>query len=222
MENLQELQSALEQFVEQNPEGKLKDYLDTTALVADLDSLDDSRGLVPLMTLHTCKGLEFPYTFIIGMENGLLPHASSMGDPEEFEEERRLCYVGFTRAKKQLFLCNARRRRIYGSTFNYPPSDFIMAIPSEVLKKEGGVELPTYSKPTTPYILEPHQQKMPPTEFAATQEGYNIGTKVLHPKFGSGVIIQKEGNDDDLRVTVFFRKAGKKKLATNLANLIIV
>ena len=129
LENLNELYSAVEEDSEKNPQNSLRDFLDTTALVSDQDKLDDSRGVLPLMTLHTCKGLEFAGVCIIGVENGLLPHASSMSSTEEFEEERRLCYVGITRAKSRLMITNARRRRIYGNTFNYPPSYFLSAIP---------------------------------------------------------------------------------------------
>ncbi len=222
LENLNELYSAIEQFSETHPEDSLRDFLDTTALVSDLDTLDDSRGVLPLMTLHTCKGLEFEGVCIIGVENGLLPHASSMSSTEEFEEERRLCYVGITRAKSRLMLTNARRRRIYGNVYNYQPSDFLTAIPGEVLEKEmaaGGYE----ARPSYAYGRRPEVALPEPVRRASPANGeYCIGTKVLHPKFGSGVVVNREGNADDLKVVVFFKKAGKKKLAVNHANLIVV
>jgi DNA helicase-2/ATP-dependent DNA helicase PcrA len=223
LENLNELYSAVEQFSESNPENTLREFLDTTVLVSDLDKLDESRGILPLMTLHTCKGLEFEGVCMIGVENGLLPHASSMSSPEEFEEERRLCYVGITRAKSRLMITNARRRRIYGNTYNYQPSDFLAAIPGEVLKKEmalGGYDTQSSS---SSYDKRPEMSLPEPTPRTSFKDGdYCVGTKVLHPKFGSGVVVNREGNDGDWKVVIFFKKAGKKKLAVNHANLIVV
>ena len=215
MENLNELYSAVEQLVE-NENSSLQEFLDSTALVADLDNLDSTRGILPLMTLHTCKGLEFSAVFVVGMENGLLPHASSMSDSAEYEEERRLCYVGFTRAKKRLFISYARRRRIYGSNFSYPPSEFINSIPEEVLVRESGE-----------YKGEPSDSFVGSTNLSFSVEesaqNYPIGTKVLHPKFGSGIVINRSGEEEDLKLEVFFKGPhGKKKLAANLANLIIL
>jgi DNA helicase-2/ATP-dependent DNA helicase PcrA len=222
LENLNELYSAVEQFSEAHPGDSLRDFLDTTALVSDLDNLDDSRGVLPLMTLHTCKGLEFEGVCMIGVENGLLPHASSMSSPEEFEEERRLCYVGITRAKSRLMITNARRRRIYGNTYNYQPSDFLAAIPGEVLQKEmamGGFETQSPSS----YDRRPDISLPKSTPRTSFKDGeYCVGTKVLHPKFGPGVVVNREGNEGDWKVIVFFKKAGKKKLAVNHANLIVV
>ena len=223
LENLNELYSAVEQFSESHPGNSLREFLDTTALVSDLDKLDESRGILPLMTLHTCKGLEFEGVCMIGVENGLLPHASSMSSPEEFEEERRLCYVGITRAKSRLMITNARRRRIYGSTYNYQPSDFLAAIPGEVLKKEmalGGYDTQSSS---SSYDKRPEISLPEPTQRTSFKDGdYCVGTKVLHPKFGSGVVVNREGNEGDWKVVIFFKKAGKKKLAVNHANLIVV
>jgi DNA helicase II / ATP-dependent DNA helicase PcrA len=216
MENLNELYSAVEQLVE-NENGSLREFLDSTALVADLDNLNDERGVLPLMTLHTCKGLEFSVVFLVGMENGLLPHASSMSDSAEYEEERRLCYVGFTRAKKRLFLSHARRRRIYGNTFNYLPSDFLNSIPSEVMER--GSSTPGFK------MNSPMQSSgSANTSFSSEIESeYSIGTKVLHPKFGSGIVLNRSGEEENLKLEVFFKDGhGKKKLAANLANLIIL
>jgi len=218
MENLNELYSAVEQLVE-NENGSLREFLDSTALVADLDNLDDERGVLPLMTLHTCKGLEFSAVFVVGMENGLLPHASSMSDSAEYEEERRLCYVGFTRAKKKLFISHARRRRIYGNTFNYLPSDFLHSIPDEVMVRESNFQ--DYQMKTPVQYGESTN-----SSFAVQSDSevdYSIGTKVLHPKFGSGIVINRTGEEEDLKLEVFFKGPhGKKKLAANLANLIIL
>ena len=159
--------------------------------------------------------------FIIGLEDGLLPHASSMSSEEEFEEERRLCYVGFTRARQKLFISNARRRRIFGTTQIYPPSEFLLSIPSEVLHKEASVlsvRLETSANDTSfPKTYRKRESR------GEEEMNYAIGTKVIHPTFGTGVVINREGSDDDLKVDIFFKKPyGKKKLAVNMAKLIVL
>ena len=218
MENLNELYSAVEHLVE-NENGSLREFLDSTALVADLDNLDDTRGILPLMTLHTCKGLEFSAVFVVGMENGLLPHASAMSDSAEYEEERRLCYVGFTRAKKRLFVSHARRRRIYGNTFNYPPSEFLHSIPEEVMVRESGFQ--EYQTETSIQYSESSNSSFDVEKESSMS--FSIGTKVLHPKFGAGIVINRSGEEEDLKLEVFFKGPhGKKKLAANIANLIIL
>ena len=220
MDTLNELYTAIQQSEEKGE--TIQQFLDTTALVSDADSIDDSRGVLQMMTLHTCKGLEYDSVYIIGLEDGLLPHASSMSDPEEYEEERRLCYVGITRAKKNLCVSNARMRRIYGSTFNYPPSQFLMAIPSDVITNKSRMEVPSYqrSMPT-----EYGYNKIPPPSSVSENHeiSYAVGTKVLHPKFGAGIIIKRDGSEDDLKVDIFFKKTyGKKRVAINQAKLIII
>ncbi len=221
-ENLQELISALEQSVEQR--NTLQEFLDSTALVADIDSLEeDSRGILPLMTLHSCKGLEFAAVFIIGMEDGLLPHGSSMSDPAQYEEERRLCYVGFTRARKMLFVSNARRRKIYGSVFNYSPSQFLLSIPSEIMVNESAVGqdrgFTSQSSPSS--SSSPSYAIRSQPEKASSSSPYSIGSKLLHPSFGTGVVMNREGNEDDLKLEIFFKRPhGKKKIALKHVKLI--
>jgi len=223
-ENLQELCSAVEQSVETQGQS-LQEFLDSTALVADIDSLDDSRGVLPLMTLHTCKGLEFDAVFLIGMEDGLLPHGSSMSDPAEYEEERRLCYVGFTRAKKMLFVSNARRRKIYGNVFNYSPSQFLLSIPDDILMKESSLgreqkassfgSNSSSSSASSPSYAIRSQSK------STSDKPYSIGSKLLHPAFGTGVVMNRTGNEDDLKLEIFFKRPhGKKKIAVKHAKLI--
>ena len=231
IENLNELFSAVEQSIE-NGEGSLQEFLDSAALVADLDNLDDERGVLPLMTLHTCKGLEFSSVFLVGMENGLLPHASSMSDPEEYEEERRLCYVGFTRARKKLFITHARQRRIYGNIFNYQPSDFLLSIPDEVMTRESS----GFSSETAPSFggrpastqgasrAPSYQEQRDDGYSIGTKDGtYSIGTKVLHAKFGSGTVLNLSGGEENLSLEVFFKAPyGKKKLSVSHAKLIVL
>ncbi len=215
IENVKELFSSVEESMEEG--GTLSKFLDSTSLSADLDSLDDERGVLPLMTLHTCKGLEFSSVFVVGMENGLLPHASSMSDPEEYEEERRLCYVGFTRAKKKLFVTHARRRRIYGGTFNYLPSDFLLSIPDEVMIRESGV----LSSEAAPQSRGRPAHAVPCQEKSAGV--YSIGTKVLHAKFGAGIVLNLSGSGEDLKLEVFFKAPhGKKRLSASHAKLIVL
>ena len=219
IENLNELFSAVEQSVESG-EGSLQEFLDSASLVADLDNFDDERGVLPLMTLHTCKGLEFSSVFVVGMENGLLPHASSMSDPEEYEEERRLCYVGFTRARKKLFVTHARSRRVYGTIFNYQPSDFLLAIPDEVMIRESS----GFAGELAPKFNDNFGQSIPSMSCQEKEEGgYSIGTKVLHAKFGSGIVLNLSGSEEDLRLEVFFKAPhGKKQLSASHAKLIVL
>ena len=219
IDTLNELFTAIQQSEERGE--TLQDFLDTTALVSDSDSIDDSRGVLQMMTLHTCKGLEYDSVYILGLEDGLLPHASSMSDPEEYEEERRLCYVGITRAKKKLCVSNARIRRIYGSTFNYPPSQFLMAIPSDVMVNKSRIETPRYQRSIPVVGID----EIPAPSFSREIKDtpYAIGAKVLHPKFGAGIIIKRDGSEDDLKVDIFFKKPhGKKRIAVNYVKLIML
>ena len=222
IENLKELVTAVETFIEIERQGTLQDFLDRAALISDADGLDQSRGLLQLMTLHTCKGLEFEAVFIIGLENGLLPHASALSDMNQYEEERRLCYVGFTRAKKKLMLSNARRRRIYGSTCSYQPSDFLTSIPDEILERETSPEMDRGVAYSHSYSRKGRQAVPRKLAEAPADGDYVVGTKVLHPKFGSGVVLNKEGKEEDLKVEVYFKKVGKKKLSVNHAKLIVI
>ncbi|QPJ64098.1 MAG: UvrD-helicase domain-containing protein [Candidatus Nitrohelix vancouverensis] len=220
MENLEELISAVQQAEE---EGRtLQEFLDSCSLTADADTIQDDRGALAMMTLHACKGLEFRAVFIVGMERGLLPHASSMGENAEYEEERRLCYVGFTRAREKLFLTNARQRRIYGSTFNYQPSEFLDSVPAEALH----IEPSAFQERKE--TVRSYEESIPapsyrPSVKSSGGEDYAVGTRVLHSKFGPGVVIRREGNEDDLKVDVFFKPPhGKKRLAVKVAKLIVL
>jgi DNA helicase-2/ATP-dependent DNA helicase PcrA len=211
----------MEQSVEQGH--TLQEFLDSTALVSDLDSLEDSRGILPLMTLHSCKGLEFCAVFLIGMEDGLLPHGSSMSDPAQYEEERRLCYVGFTRAKKMLFVSNARRRSIYGNTSNYPPSQFLLSIPPDIMVNESAVgnDRGFTSQPGPSQSSGPSYAIRSRPEKVSSDKPYSIGSKLLHPKFGNGVVLNRTGNEDDLKLEIFFKRPhGKKKISAKHVKLI--
>jgi DNA helicase-2/ATP-dependent DNA helicase PcrA len=144
-----------------------------------------------------------------------------MSDPEEYEEERRLCYVGITRAKKKLCISNARIRRIYGSTFNYPPSQFLMAIPSDVMVNKSRIESPRYQRAMP--VIGVNEIPAPSFSRETTDAPYSIGLKVLHPKFGAGIIIKRDGSEDDLKVDIFFKKPhGKKRIAVKHVKLIVL
>lgn len=181
MGNLQELISAVEAF-----EGDLPQFLDRVALFSDQDDLKEGTGAVTLMTLHCAKGLEFPVVFITGMEEGLFPHASALTNGKEMEEERRLCYVGMTRAREHLFLFSAERRRLYGSLRWNGPSRFLDEVPQDLVE-ENGV--------------------------------FSVGSSVIHPLWGKGVVMAAEGSGKGGRVTVSFPSVGTKKLAVKYARL---
>jgi DNA helicase-2/ATP-dependent DNA helicase PcrA len=264
IENIQELFSAVEEFEEQYasqdpaatvPPGEdavprlstLAAFLDRVALVADTDALTSSDGAVPLMTLHSAKGLEFPVVFLVGVEEGLFPHSRSLNDPEAMEEERRLCYVGITRAKERLYVTYTGLRRLYGSVQFNAPSRFIEEIPAE-LKHEIGVhervetgvgrgwESPAARGPgRTPALLRHPDGGMRSAGAPSAQGGFNpynqespesaegspfaVGMRVRHPVWGAGTIQSSEGIGEDAKVVVTFRAAGTKKLAVKFARL---
>ncbi|MFZ5877700.1 MAG: ATP-dependent helicase [Nitrospirota bacterium] len=213
-------------------------FLDRVALVADTDALTSSDGAVPLMTLHSAKGLEFPVVFLVGVEEGIFPHSRSLNDPDAMEEERRLCYVGITRAKERLYVTYTGLRRLYGSVQFNAPSRFIEEIPDE-LKHEIGVrervetgvgrgwESPgprrtgmgesfaSRGSGRTP-AFNPYNQE-PPESAEGTP--FAVGMRVRHPVWGAGTIQASEGIGEDAKVVVAFRAAGTKKLAVKFARL---
>lgn len=243
LQNLQELLSGME---ERSASGEnLQDYLEQIALVTDLDSYDTSADRVTLMTLHAAKGLEFPYVFITGMEEGLFPH-SRVGD-DDMEEERRLCYVGMTRAMKRLHLSHAERRRVFGDFQANQRSRFLDEVPSELLRvvrtpqrrAEGSIGTGRVQSRRSAWTGNaapsgsPEGHKRRPAwmdddeESSATEprvvydgeDGLRVGGKVRHASFGVGVIRGLEGSGEGRKVTVLFRSSGVKKLALKYARL---
>jgi DNA helicase-2/ATP-dependent DNA helicase PcrA len=163
------------------------------------------------MTLHVAKGLEFPIVFMVGMEENLFPHANSMNSVEEIDEERRLCYVGMTRARRKLFMTCAARRMVFGSVSFNNPSIFLDDLPKdivEVIKPGAGIIMPAYQP-----------EPMHVTDTEETVGGFHVGMVVKHPVFGAGVIRKREGVGDEMNLTVNFKKAGMKKLKTKFAKL---
>ena len=218
LENLRELISAAQDFVERSEDKSLEAFLDMVALLTDVDEgMKDARGKVTLMTLHMAKGLEFPVVFITGMEEGVFPHGRAYTDPEELEEERRLCYVGVTRAKKRLFLTAAVQRRLYGGESFNLPSRFLEEISPERLQR---VETPTPSD--APHLEGPgvssvrYEAEADETPFV---DFFQPGVRVRHPEWGVGRIRERIGNGDELKVVVTFPGIGARKLKVKYAQL---
>jgi DNA helicase II / ATP-dependent DNA helicase PcrA len=188
---------------------ELDAFLSHAALEAGETQAGEHEESVQLMTLHSAKGLEFPLIFIGGMEEGLFPHSMSSDDPERLEEERRLCYVGMTRAMEQLYLCHAESRRLHGSD-SYPmPSRFLREIPAELV--EDIRSRPDISRP----VISPAGS----LNLAQESTGFRLGQRVNHPKFGEGVVLNAEGQGSSARVQVNFEAAGAKWLVVAYANL---
>jgi DNA helicase-2/ATP-dependent DNA helicase PcrA len=240
IENLEEFVNAAIDFETVHPEGELGDFLESVALVSDLDSMDSAEDAVLLMTLHSAKGLEFPVVFMVGMENGLFPGAMSLEDPKEMEESRRLAYVGITRAMDLLYMTHAEVRMVYGRTVMYPPSEFLQDIPKE-LKEKVGVRQDTYVRSSNPRATGFSETRSRLSEYATREavESANStldrpdkktlgkgdifpGTKVKHPKFGIGTVIKKEEEGSDVKVVIAFDSQGIKNLILSLAPLELV
>src|SRR5215470_801055 len=214
LENIEELVAASEEFVASQAaaglEGvALEAFLDTIALVADVDSLEEDAAGVTLMTLHSAKGLEFPAVFLTGMEEGVFPHSRSMDDNEELEEERRLCYVGITRAEQQLWLSYALHRRIHGYGLG-EPSRFLLEIPTEqVVLLNASRSEPAMSRAAATPTPAVEDEDLP----------FRVGAKLRHARWGEGLLvgIQKEGAD--IIATVHFASVGRKRLSLQYAHL---
>ena len=207
VENLEELVSAAKQFVAEDDDlSPLQQFLDNAALDAGDAQADEHEDSVQLMTLHSAKGLEFPLVFLAGMEENLFPHRMSIEEPGRLEEERRLCYVGITRAMEKLVITYAESRRLHGSETLNPPSRFIREIPVELLQE---VRLQTtISRPVSSIL----QARVPDTEL-------NLGQLVYHQIFGEGVVLNFEGRGASARVQVNFDTDGSKWLVLQYANL---
>ena len=217
LENVMELKGLALQLHETEEITSMTDYLDRIALVSDIDSLDPNENSVTLITLHQSKGLEFPVVFIAGMEEGLLPHIRSMDDPVQLEEERRLCYVGITRAEKLLYLLRAYKRYGFGQGSQ-------ISIPSRFLSDISDLNVQSLEKTTSninknmiiPSSNNNQQEKV------YSLDPIEIGTKVLHKTFGEGIVLLCTESGNDYVVDVHFTSAGKKKLLMSLANLQII
>ena len=209
VENIEELINAVIEYEHNEAEPTLSDYLERVALIADIDTMEtDSTDLVTLMTLHSAKGLEFPFVFIVGVEEGYLPHQRSLDTQAELEEERRLCYVGITRAMEQLYLSHAESRRTFRETEYRIPSRFISEIPEHLIKRVDRYRSP-FRDTTSRYEVVSEEDSL----------DYHVNQVVLHPKFGRGKITKVRGTGQDVYVTVRFSRAGTKQLAASAAPL---
>lgn len=234
LENLEQLQAAVEEFCETNPEAGLSGFLEQVALVADLERGEAGTPSVTLMTLHAAKGLEFKAVFMIGMEERLFPHVRSLDDLNGMEEERRLCYVGMTRARERLYLLHARRRHLFGQEQANLPSRFLRDIPPELLEQENGAGESGHdhrperssggvvSRPAahnlaavSSSLAEVEVVPEPSDEYG----GVFVGMRVRHAKFGTGTIRKIEGQGDDQKLVVWFTAVGPKKLMARFAGL---
>ncbi|HKW95514.1 MAG TPA: 3'-5' exonuclease, partial [Methylomirabilota bacterium] len=212
LENLEELVAASEEFIaRRQAEGAervtLEAFLDSIALVADTDEIDAAAGGVTLMTLHSAKGLEFPVVMLTGLEEGVFPHSRSMLEPEELEEERRLCYVGITRARERLILSYALHRRIQGYGVA-EPSRFLLEIPEEQLHLING-RRPEPVAAATPAAAQPVDDDFP----------FRLGAKLRHARWGEGLLVGMEREGSDVIATVHFASVGRKRLSLQYAHL---
>lgn len=218
LENLGEMINAADEFDRHSPGASLQEFLEHTALISDQDSLDDASGTVVLMTLHASKGLEFPVVFMAGMENGLFPHSRSFDEPVQMEEERRLCYVGMTRAEQRLFLTSAARRRVYGVEQNHTPSLFLLDVPPPCIQDYSSQAVLTGARqPWSTPPPAPAAATTPTPRSAPLVTAYAVGSQVLHQHFGRGVVQKREGEGEQLKLTVIFRDHGVKKLLAKYA-----
>ncbi|MCB0407203.1 MAG: ATP-binding domain-containing protein, partial [Bdellovibrionales bacterium] len=255
IDNLEELDNAIKHFEqERGDEGTLQNFLEEMALVSDADQLENDPNSVTLMTLHISKGLEYPVVFIAGMEEGLFPSARSFDstDPEAVEEERRLAYVGMTRARERLYLTYARSRRVWGQEQSHSPSRFIDEIPSQYLKKESSVQRPSFvqraqkqSSYNNGYGSSSGYQHsnnygssynesfdaMPDYEGfsddssysqSSADDRYKKGMRVRHPTFGAGQVFEVEGKGSHQKVSVLFENKTLKKFIIKYARLEII
>ena len=234
-ENIQELKSNLARYMEESEDGDLSSFLEEVSLLSDIDNYNSQSDAAVMMTLHSAKGLEFPIVFMAGMEEGVFPGRQSIYDDTEMEEERRLAYVGITRAKEKLYLTNALIRMLYGSTTRNPPSRFISEIPEEYIERgqsegvtsyqEGrqrfarrsyhfGDESPRYSGNT--FGGSSGKQGKPAPRSTETYAG---GDTVVHRAFGTGVILDVKPMGNDQMLEIAFDKAGTKKVMANFARL---
>jgi DNA helicase-2/ATP-dependent DNA helicase PcrA len=248
LQNLDELLNSAREFADANPSATLADYLDSLTLMSDLDRYESQKG-VTLMTLHAAKGLEFKIVFLAGMEEGILPHSQSVDQNEDLEEERRLCYVGMTRAREQLYCLHSLERRMHGRFREQSPSPFLTEIPQEVREeiRLGSSRMPRWreqplsvpspargrgwreapgegaARSVASFFRDSPVQFDPSAIRAAKTEAPRAelkrGARVRHEQFGDGTILRMEGSGPDAKLTVYFDRAGSKKFIAKYAKL---
>lgn len=215
-ENIQELRTVAREYQDLEPRAALAALLERVALVSDVDALDDTVEAATLITLHAAKGLEFGTVFILGMEEGVLPHIRSFDEPEQMEEERRLCYVGITRAKERLYLVRALRRTLFGSSSPNPPSRFLRDIPPSLIEqRRSGHGL--VADPNSRW--RPGPGGAPAAPRPGSSSSLVPGDRVRHAKFGEGVVVSCVPSGGDQEVAVAFEGLGIKRLLLSFAPL---
>ncbi|MBS5939713.1 UvrD-helicase domain-containing protein [Clostridium sp.] len=235
IENLKELVSDAVDFERSSEDTTLSAYLEKVSLVQDTDKLEDDADTIVLMTVHSAKGLEFPVVFMVGMENGIFPGMASFDSAAEMEESRRLCYVGITRAKEQLFMTSAEVRRQFGRTVAYAQSDFINEIKSDLKEYVSGESLTSRTENRSSMFQarnnynNPHslrnssnamqKPKIQSTQSSVSSDEVTIGRKVKHSKFGVGTVVSITDAGSDKKVTIAFDNQGIKILLLSVANL---
>jgi DNA helicase-2/ATP-dependent DNA helicase PcrA len=232
LENLGELLNVAKEFAQSDTEETLENFLSQVALVSDIDNAALEEQRVTLMTLHSAKGLEFPIVFMAGLEEGLFPHARTLMNAEEIEEERRICYVGITRARRKLYVSNAKLRNVYGRTTMYPPSRFLQEIPEPMLERlslkpagfgqaggwrsggNGGMQ----SKVFAGHTQVPAAPVKAPA-FKPVQGGgeWKVADKAQHSKWGIGTVVEVRGSGDDAELKIAFPGQGVKQLMVKFA-----
>ena len=224
MENLQELRASAEQFSDSDERGQLTDFLENVALVSDVDGLqggDDSEidaDAITLITLHQAKGLEYDAVFLVGLEDGMLPHSRSLEDPAQLEEERRLLYVGMTRARKRLYMFRAFQRRFHGQSGSQTASRFLLEIPESLVTIR---DIRGHSR-VADRIPDPMWTKRAastpaPRPATRSADEFAPGERVKHDVFGEGVVVSSSGSGTDTQVTVAFVGEGVKRLMLSFA-----
>ena len=218
-ENIGELLSVAKDFQDTNPTGTVEDFLEQVALVNDVDSFEQEESKVTLMTLHAAKGLEFPIVFLGGLEEGLFPHSRTLMNPEEIEEERRLAYVGITRAKKELYISNATTRTVFGRTSSYLPSRFIDEIPAELVDSlRAKRRIPDDIKPTVPRHMSVASR--PVTKPIIRNEviaDWKVGDTAIHSKWGNGKVVNVSGEGAGMKLTIEFPTQGVRVVMAKFA-----
>ena len=222
VENIEELRNAVYEYEMLAEEPTLSDYLENVALIADIDTMKsddtDETNIVTLMTLHSAKGLEFPFVFMVGMEEGYLPHQRSECTESGLEEERRVCYVGITRAMEQLYLVHAQARRTWSGVEYRVPSRFIEEISPDVIRHVDRYNS-AFSQPNT--TLSQQEINYIKEEQTEKEDTYGVGQIVYHSSFGRGKVTQLSKNGSNTYVTVRFDRpgAGSKQFDADMAQL---
>lgn len=223
-ENVGELLSVAKDYMDSNPDGNLQDFLENVALVSDVDSFENNESKVTLMTLHAAKGLEFPVVFLVGLDEGLFPHSRTLMDPNQIEEERRLAYVGITRAERQLYVTNASTRTMYGRVSAYLPSRFLDEIPQELIeeyqRKSAMPQSQTTSVPgrqRVSILTKPVATSLPKQH--AVTSTFAKGDKVRHKIWGIGTVLEVIGEGPNMQMKIQFPTKGVRQVVVKYAPL---